>query len=524
MNKFTTISSFFVRFPLTGAILPVLALLVPAVLFLPRESLWTDETTVLSGLTLGPIEIIGWLTGKFHHFNVPPDNAPPVGYWLQMLWASIFGLTELSMRSFALVVVSIAVVVVFETARIAFGFKSGLLAGFLFALSPNVVEQAVNIRVYPCLLLLSACGFYCLVRYFDQSQKNQNRWLTGIIVVSILATYSHFFGLLLAGSLLLAVLAEVWKEGKSLKPVFIAIALVGVSAAGLVPFLLTMFGNLGSKVGGTDEGNIRAIVRLLYRQVAHPTTSVSIFAVISATLGFLTLLILSLLRRGSENRQRDAILTALIGGFMVIVLGRIFVSPLVTETRYNLWIIPGLMILLSSSLTVTFRFSGILKVAAVILLVGASVFAASQFVVNGFYFSHSRFSSIDKYIQKLGPENVAVIHEGNAAVCFPIQYTYESKISQYMLMPSENSRHLLKKFPELKNEASISEINSAYIMLLRTEAIGASDIADRIKNGEKPLADSTYQEILEKSGKWNLNTSQIFISYFQTDMKIYEKK
>ncbi|MFH0974666.1 MAG: glycosyltransferase family 39 protein [Spirochaetota bacterium] len=524
MNKTTSFQSIFLRIPILGAIPPLIALLVPALLFLPQESLWTDETTVLSGLTLGPIEIIGWLSGQFHNFNVPPDNAPPVGYWLQMLWSSIFGLTEISLRYFALFVVGIAVVVVYETARKAFGFTSGLLAGFLFALSPNVIEQAVNIRVYPILLLISACGFYCLVRFFEQSESNQNKWLIGIVAFSILATYSHFFGVLMAGSLLSATLLGSWREGRSLKPVLLAIIIAGFAAIGLVPFLIAMFSHLGNKVGGSDEGNILAIMRLLYRQFAHPTTAVSIVAVISAALGFSALVILSIIKKDVGYKQRDAILTALIAGFVVIVIGRFLVSPLVTETRYNLWILPGLCVLLSSSLAVTFRFSNIIKTVAILLLLGANVYSASRFIINGTYFSHSRFSSVNAYIQKLEPENITIIHDGNAAVCFAIQYSYGSKIDQFMVMPDEKSRYILKRFPDLKTPAGISAINTRYIMLLRTKAIGSPEIANRIKNGKMHLEDSVLKAIMDRSGNWRLKETQVFVSYFQTDMRIYEKK
>lgn len=523
MNKATSFQSIFTRIPILGAVLPVIALLIPAWLFLPQQSIWTDETTVLSGLTLGPIEIIGWLTGQFNYFDIIPDRAPPFGYWLGMLWSSIFGLSEISMRYFALFIVAVAVVVVYETARRAFGIKSGLLAGFLFALSPNIIDQAVNIRVYPLFILISACGFYCLVRFFEQSKSNQNRWLIGIVVFSILATYSHFFGLLMAGSLLFAAFSGTWREGGSLKPIIVAIIFVGISAIGLVPFLAAMFGHFGDNITGLGEGNIRAIVRLLYRQFAHPTTSVSIVAVISAAIGFLSLVVLSIIRKGTGNTQRDAILSALIAGFIVIVLGRFTVSHLVTEIRYNLWILPGLCVLLSSSLTVTFRFSKIIKVVAIVLLLGANAYSASQFIANGVYFSHSRFSSVNAYIQKLGPENVTIINDGNAAVLFAIQYTYGSKIDKFSVMSKENPRTLLKEFPNLKKDADLSSINTKYILLLQTESISASEIANQIKNEKKPLNDSSFQSVLEKSENWQFKTSQILVTYFQTDIKIFEK-
>ena len=91
-------------------------------------------------------------------------------------------------------------------------------------------------------------------------------------------------------------------------------------------------------------------------------------------------------------------------------------------------------------------------------------------------------------------------------------------------MLDEKLRPVIKKFPALYNASDLSAINTKYIFLLKTMPIQASMIADQIKNGEKPLEDSAYKAVLDGSNKWHFLSSNIFISYFQTDMMIYEKK
>ena len=131
----------------------LLAIMVPA-FFMPHQSLWVDETTQLSGLTLGPSEVTAWLAGTDpHRFGVPPDRSPPMSYWIGWGWSRVFGLTEASMRWLGVVLVAFATMLVFDAGRRAWGCAAALTAGLLFALSPNVVVNAVEIRSYPLFLL-----------------------------------------------------------------------------------------------------------------------------------------------------------------------------------------------------------------------------------------------------------------------------------------------------------------------------------------------------------------------------------
>ncbi len=45
--------------------------------FLEQQSIWTDETSQMSGLTLGPLHVVEWLLGKDYQLHVPFDRAPP---------------------------------------------------------------------------------------------------------------------------------------------------------------------------------------------------------------------------------------------------------------------------------------------------------------------------------------------------------------------------------------------------------------------------------------------------------------
>ncbi len=518
------ITPFIGKAPILGAIIPILMLIVPALLFMPQQSLWTDETTTLSGISLGPLEVLQWLRGLINPFDVPTDNMPPVGYWVGMLWTNIFGLSEISMRYFALFASCLSVLVVFETARFAFGFKSGLLAGVLYALSPNIIEQAVNIRVYPIYLLLSACCFYCSIRLIRNPKTYQKRWLFGLFFFSILTIYSHLYGLLPVGSIFLATLICFWKTGGRLKLLFLTMAGIGVSAIGLIPFLLALFENLGRHFEKSDVGNLRAIIRLIYRQFGHPTMMGSTLVIGVAALGFLLLFLLALLVKPPKREITVTLFTALIAGFLVILLGRFFISPLFTEIRYNLWMLPGICILLSSSILIDSQRLRYLAVIAFIMIAGADLYGASQFIVNGKYYSRSRFKSINSQITELGPEHVTIIHDGQfGSVYFPIRYTYGNKMDQFLLKKNQEVQPQLMRLPHLDETVNPVSFKTQYLVLLKTESIGAKEIASSIKHQKRRLKKSMVEDLLENSKKWEITSSDILISYSQTDMKIYQR-
>src|SRR4051794_10429387 len=82
-----------------GPALGAAVTLVAAALFLPHQTLWIDETTQLSGLTLSPVEVVRWLMHPAtHDFGVPGDRMPFLSYWLGWAWSRLFGLGETSLR------------------------------------------------------------------------------------------------------------------------------------------------------------------------------------------------------------------------------------------------------------------------------------------------------------------------------------------------------------------------------------------------------------------------------------------
>ena len=188
-----------------------------------------------------------WLAGQHQPFLVPPDRMPPLSYWAEWCWTQLFGSSVQSLRTFGVACVAGAVAVSFSTARRAVGNRAAVLAALLLGLAPNVVTTGVEIRAYPLFLLEASLGFYCLVRYCSDAPDQSRRWLCRMTVVCIAGIYTHFFGLILAGALLLGAAVASWKRFAELRGPTISIAAVSVCAVGLVPFV-----RAASAISGVD--------------------------------------------------------------------------------------------------------------------------------------------------------------------------------------------------------------------------------------------------------------------------------
>ncbi|MDT8344381.1 MAG: hypothetical protein RQ752_08085, partial [Thermohalobaculum sp.] len=78
--------------------------LAAAARFAGVQSLWVDETTQMTGLSLDFIERMRWLAGGSNmQLGVPPDRMPPGSYVLGAAWSGVAGLSESAMRWFGIV-------------------------------------------------------------------------------------------------------------------------------------------------------------------------------------------------------------------------------------------------------------------------------------------------------------------------------------------------------------------------------------------------------------------------------------
>jgi hypothetical protein len=210
-----------------------------------------------------------------------------------------------------------------------------------------------------------------------------------------------------------------------------------------------------------------------------------------------------------------------------VVAGRFVVSSLTTSPLYNIWMRPGLCVLLSSALAVKYRKARMGAIAAALLLIGASCYGAVQLAANGTYFSHVRYPEIASLIRTLGPENVAVVHDGESTrwghIYFPLRYAFDLKVEQYLYAGQTASTVRVKKLPNGQSEMDPSSLESRHLLVLHSCEQSARDVVGQIHDGNKPMDDGPVAMALAASERWKHVGSKVFVAYIKTGVDIFER-
>src|SRR5215471_17551273 len=160
------------------------------------QSFWTDE--IFSLITTDPT-----LTFREFWDRVLADTHPPIYYVLLRLSSTIIGESEVAARapSAFFGVLTLFAVALWPRAALA---RSSRLALLLFlATSPGAVWYAREARSYALLLLLStiitlACVSF--VRCRPEENRKAHAALITLTAFSVLASFTHYFGFLLAAA------------------------------------------------------------------------------------------------------------------------------------------------------------------------------------------------------------------------------------------------------------------------------------------------------------------------------------
>ena len=118
-------------------------------------------------------------------------DQPPAYYLPLILWAKIFGLNEVSTRSFSVLTGLGSIVLVYLVGRELFDKRVGLVGAFLMAISGIQIYYSQTARYYSFFELATLLSFLFFVLSL-RDKKIIHRVL--FVVSSILMVYSHAFG------------------------------------------------------------------------------------------------------------------------------------------------------------------------------------------------------------------------------------------------------------------------------------------------------------------------------------------
>lgn len=126
------------------------------------------------------------------------ENNPPFIFLMTEWWEAVVGGSERALRVISLLPSVLAVLVLYRFTRKAFGREAGLMAATLASVAGLVVTQALELRVYPWVLLWSTLATYYAYQYLSQPTA---RPLLALTAVSVLGMYTHYtYALIFVGT------------------------------------------------------------------------------------------------------------------------------------------------------------------------------------------------------------------------------------------------------------------------------------------------------------------------------------
>jgi 4-amino-4-deoxy-L-arabinose transferase-like glycosyltransferase len=198
--------------PLT---LPLILLLAAAVRLynLSSQSLWADEGNSVALAQRSFSEIAQHTAFDIH---------PPLYYWLLKLWVSVFGDSELGLRSLSVVLGLGLVYVISQLGRRLFSPRLGLMAAFIAALAPLQVYYSQEARMYMLLACLSSLTVLAALLLWSASERRPaaaRPWVASLAIPLALlyllsataGLYTHYAYPLILLAVNLAALLWFWQ-------------------------------------------------------------------------------------------------------------------------------------------------------------------------------------------------------------------------------------------------------------------------------------------------------------------------
>ncbi len=426
-------------------LLVVLVYAAGAGLFAQAQNVWIDETTQLSGATLAPGTLLAWLTGATKiPFGVPPDRMPPVSYFIDALGWQLWGTNPLAFRIYHAVIAGAGLgLLVLATAR-RFGTQAALITGLVLALSPKLIDTAVEIRAYPIFFALSCAQLALLVRGDVAARPGR---LALFLLLSLVSAYNHFFGVVASSAFFIAVFIDAPDVRSAVRAVA-GYALVLLCCIGLKPFISGAAAISSLTQSATPgAGDIASfLVQLLGSGslMVNPVIAVLYFGgvgllVLLGAIGLGSVV----LRRGVAARHEPALGIALaLAAGIVVSIGAAFLLKgfNALSPRYSIWMLPGVALLIglagAGKIVPRGGIAALARAIGLALLAIGALWGASLFLKRVDWFVHGPSRAIETMIADAdGP--VALVHVGTGWPWgyFPLYWHHRDGLTQWLLTP-----------------------------------------------------------------------------------------
>ncbi len=522
------------------AALACLAILfaVIAVRFAARQSVWTDEATQLSGLSLGFVDQLRWLAGRLPQaFAVPPDRMPPLSYWLGSVWTRAFGDGVLTVRYLSVCLSVASVFAVWAVARQYLEPRKAFICAALLALSPNFIVESADIRAYAAFILFSTLLIYCYLKLLAARPAPSGIDLWAFALTAMLCSYTHFFGIVISAGAFLCLLAfylPVISRKEGLRIVWEAkwpLLFCLTSIIGLIPFILSAVKNSGGGATGTAavalsfDVRMHDLIRLIYRLFSHQSMLGIPALSAAALLAGLTLVAFTA-TPGSDQRSRPLLLFLLVN-FTLIALASLATSAFgAFAPTYNVWVLPVMALLAATALTHKNRYIRMASTLSISVIITADCYAALRLSTAGEIYAHTRSTVVKTAVDSAGPNNTIVLYANDApSTYFALIYDYHASLPQYIAKGS--TLHSIGP-PVGSSSLTIRDLNADTLLVAHDQPLSAEELQFLIAHpGIHTQAYHALDEFLEThradlAAKWTLVSRNEYLAQSALALAIFK--
>ncbi len=176
---------------------------------LDRFGYWEDE--IYTARDIGLSDHLDQQPGfrlSFSELTYRNDNHPPLYFWLLEKWVRVFGFSEVSGRSFSVLFLGLALLILMRTASLRApgeGIPAWIL--LVFGVSTSCYLMTREARMYTMAFFFVCASLSLFIDLCDQARAGRisNLKIAGLIIANTLGLYTHYYFLFFyAGEVVLA--------------------------------------------------------------------------------------------------------------------------------------------------------------------------------------------------------------------------------------------------------------------------------------------------------------------------------
>jgi len=457
-----------------------------AIDFATRQSVWTDEATQLSGLSLRFADQLRWLTGNLPHaFEVPLDRTPPLSYWLGSVWIGVFGNDVLTLRCLSVSLSVASILVLYMTARLYLDPRAAFICAALLALSPNFVVEAAEIRAYAAFIFFSTLLVYCYLRLLAARLDPSSRDLWAFALAATLCSYTHFFGIVISAGTILCLFASYFLvrsraagfrvARQAIWPLlFYLFSVVALTPLVLAAVKISGAGAVGDAVAFAPfSARIHDLIRLIYRFFSHQSMLGIPGLPAGALVAGVTLIIFTMIP-GSDQRAKQLLLFLMVNLTLIALVGLVTHSFNAFTPSYSVWVLPVIALLSATALTHANRYIRTASIVCISVIAAADCYGAMRLALAGEIYGHTRTTVIKTAIDSAGPGSVIALYVDDApSIYFALTYYYGNGLRQYVA--GESTARLVGS-PIGSVPVRFCELSARTLLVARDQQLSAEEL------------------------------------------------